>query len=186
MTGAAMLWVGWFGFNAGSAAAADTSAGMAMLVTHLSAATASLVWMIVEWRNTGKPGLVGIVTGMVAGLATITPASGSVGPLGAIIIGASAGIICYYACGFVKEKLGIDDSLDVAAVHGVGGILGTLLLSLPWLEGRTRWSRYQCRNLAGPVGGPSTGLPGCNCSLRCSHLHHCENRISTHFRYPSF
>ena len=133
MTGAAMLWVGWFGFNAGSAAAADTSAGMAMLVTHLSAATASLVWMIVEWRNTGKPGLVGIVTGMVAGLATITPASGSVGPLGAIIIGASAGIICYYACGFVKEKLGIDDSLDVAAVHGVGGILGTLLLSyLGW------------------------------------------------------
>ncbi|MDA7823015.1 ammonium transporter [Opitutales bacterium] len=133
MTGAAMLWVGWFGFNAGSAAAADTSAGMAMLVTHLSAATASLVWMLVEWRSTGKPGLVGIVTGMVAGLATITPASGSVGPLGAIIIGASAGIICYYACGFIKEKLGIDDSLDVAAVHGVGGILGTLLVSyLGW------------------------------------------------------
>ena len=133
MTGAAMLWVGWFGFNAGSAAAADTSAGMAMLVTHLSAATASLVWMLVEWRKTGKPGLVGIVTGMVAGLATITPASGSVGPLGAIIIGASAGIICYYACAFVKDKLGIDDSLDVAAVHGVGGILGTLLVSyLGW------------------------------------------------------
>ncbi len=133
MTGAAMLWVGWFGFNAGSAAAADTSAGMAMLVTHLSAATASLVWMLVEWRKTGKPGLVGIVTGMVAGLATITPASGSVGPLGAIVIGASAGIVCYYACGFIKEKLGVDDSLDVAAVHGVGGILGTLLVSyLGW------------------------------------------------------
>jgi Amt family ammonium transporter len=133
MTGAAMLWVGWFGFNAGSAAAADTSAGMAMLVTHLSAATASLVWMFVEWRKTGKPGLVGIVTGTIAGLATITPASGSVGPLGAIIIGASAGLLCYYACGFVKEKLGIDDSLDVAAVHGVGGILGTLLVSyLGW------------------------------------------------------
>ena len=133
MTGAAMLWVGWFGFNAGSAAAADTSAGMAMLVTHLSAATASLVWMFVEWRKTGKPGLVGIVTGTIAGLATITPASGSVGPLGAIIIGASAGLVCYYACGFVKEKLGIDDSLYVAAVHGVGGILGTLLVSyLGW------------------------------------------------------
>jgi len=133
MTGAAMLWVGWFGFNAGSAAAANTSAGMAMLVTHLSAATASLVWMFVEWRKTGKPGLVGIVTGTIAGLATITPASGSVGPLGAIIIGASAGLVCYYACGFVKEKLGIDDSLDVAAVHGVGGILGTLLVSyLGW------------------------------------------------------
>ena len=93
---------------------------MAMLVTHLSAATASLVWMFVEWRKTGKPGLVGIVTGTIAGLATITPASGSVGPLGAIIIGACAGIICYYACGFVKEKLGIDDSLDVAAVHRWG------------------------------------------------------------------
>src|SRR6056300_367669 len=133
MTGAAMLWVGWFGFNAGSAAAADTSAGMAMLVTHLSAATASLVWMLVEWRSTGKPGLVGIVTGTIAGLATITPASGSVGPLGAIVIGASAGLVCYYACGFVKEKLGIGDSLDVAAVHGVGGILGTLLVSyLGW------------------------------------------------------
>ncbi len=129
MTGAAMLWVGWFGFNAGSAGAADTSAGMAMLVTHLSAATASLVWMLVEWKKTGKPGLVGIVTGTIAGLATITPASGSVGPLGAIIIGASAGIICYYACGFIKEKLGVDDSLDVAAVHGIGGILGTLLVS---------------------------------------------------------
>ena len=135
MTGAAMLWVGWFGFNAGSAGAADNSAGMAMLVTHLSAATASLVWMLVEWRKTGKPGLVGIVTGTIAGLATITPASGSVGPMGAIIIGACAGIICYYACGIVKEKLGVDDSLDVAAVHGVGGILGTLLVSYLGVEG---------------------------------------------------
>ncbi len=129
MIGASMLWVGWFGFNAGSAAAADKSAGMAMLVTHLSAATASLVWMFIEWKKTGKPGLVGIVTGTIAGLATITPASGSVGPLGAIVIGASAGLVCYFACGFIKEKLGVDDSLDVAAVHGVGGILGTLLVS---------------------------------------------------------
>ena len=135
MTGAAMLWVGWFGFNAGSAGAADTSAGMAMLVTHLSAATASLVWMIVEWRKTGKPGLVGIVTGTIAGLATITPASGSVGPLGAIVIGASAGFICYYACSIVKEAMGVDDSLDVAAVHGVGGILGTLLVAFLGAEG---------------------------------------------------
>jgi len=133
MIGASMLWVGWFGFNAGSAAAANESAGMAMLVTHISAATASLVWMFIEWKKTGKPGLVGIVTGTIAGLATITPASGSVGPMGAIIIGASAGIICYYACGFIKEKLGIDDSLDVAAVHGVGGILGTLMVAyLGW------------------------------------------------------
>ena len=135
MTGAAMLWVGWFGFNAGSAGAADTSAGMAMLVTHISAATASLVWMLVEWRKTGKPGLVGIVTGTIAGLATITPASGSVGPLGAIVIGASAGFVCYYACSIVKEAMGIDDSLDVAAVHGVGGILGTLLVAFLGVEG---------------------------------------------------
>jgi len=135
MTGAAMLWVGWFGFNAGSAGAADTSAGMAMLVTHISAATASLVWMIVEWRKTGKPGLVGIVTGTIAGLATITPASGSVGPLGAIVIGASAGFVCYYACSIVKEAMGVDDSLDVAAVHGVGGILGTLLVAFLGVEG---------------------------------------------------
>ena len=135
MTGAAMLWVGWFGFNAGSAAAADGSAGMAMLVTHISAATASLVWMFIEWKKTGKPGLVGIVTGTIAGLATITPASGSVGPMGAIVIGASAGVICYFACGFVKEKLGVDDSLDVAAVHGVGGILGTLMVAFLGTEG---------------------------------------------------
>lgn len=129
MIGASMLWVGWFGFNAGSAVGANGDAGMAMLVTHLSAATASLVWMFIEWKKTGKPGLVGIVTGTIAGLATITPASGAVGPMGAIIIGATAGIVCYFACGFVKEKLGIDDSLDVAAVHGVGGILGTLMVS---------------------------------------------------------
>ncbi|MDA9962192.1 ammonium transporter [Opitutales bacterium] len=135
MIGAAMLWVGWFGFNAGSAAAANGSAGMAMLVTHISAATASLVWMFVEWKQTGKPGLVGIVTGMVAGLATITPASGNVGPMGAIIIGATAGIVCYFACGIIKEKLNIDDSLDVAAVHGVGGILGTLMVAFLGVKG---------------------------------------------------
>lgn len=135
MIGAAMLWVGWFGFNAGSAAAADGSAGMAMLVTHISAATASLVWMFVEWKQTGKPGLVGIVTGMVAGLATITPASGNVGPMGAVIIGATAGIVCYFACGIVKDKLNIDDSLDVAAVHGIGGVLGTLMVAFLGVEG---------------------------------------------------
>ena len=135
MIGASMLWVGWFGFNAGSAGAANGDAGMAMLVTHISAATASLVWMFIEWKETGKPGLVGIVTGMVAGLATITPASGVVGPMGALIIGASAGFLCYYACSFIKGKLGVDDSLDVAAVHGVGGILGTLLLAFLGVEG---------------------------------------------------
>ena len=129
MMGAALLWVGWFGFNAGSQLAAGNSAGMTMLVTHISAAMASLTWMVVEKIKTGKPGLVGIVTGMVAGLASITPASGNVGPMGAMIIGLLAGIVCYFACDLIKGKLGIDDSLDVFAVHGVGGIMGTLLVA---------------------------------------------------------
>ena len=130
MIGASMLWVGWFGFNAGSQLAANEAAGMTMLVTHISAAVASLTWMTIEWLKTGKPGLVGIVTGMVAGLASITPASGNVGPLGACIIGFLAGFICYFACGFVKQGLKIDDSLDVFAVHGVGGIMGTLMVAV--------------------------------------------------------
>jgi len=129
MMGAAMLWVGWFGFNAGSALAADSSAGMAMLVTHISAATASLVWVAIEWTKFGRPSLVGIVTGMVAGLATITPASGFVGPAGGLAIGLAGGVVCYYAVGLIKSRLKIDDSLDVFAVHGVGGILGILLLA---------------------------------------------------------
>jgi Amt family ammonium transporter len=130
MIGASMLWVGWFGFNAGSQLAANESAGMTMLVTHISAAVASLTWMVIEWKKTGKPGLVGIVTGMVAGLASITPASGNVGPLGAVLIGLMAGSICYFACGFVKGKLKIDDTLDVFAVHGVGGIMGTIMVAV--------------------------------------------------------
>ena len=130
VTGAGMLWVGWFGFNAGSAVAANGDAGMAMLVTHISAATASLVWMFAEWVKYGKPSVLGIVTGMVAGLGTITPASGFVGPIGALIIGASAGIICFIATNFLKRALKIDDSLDVFPVHGVGGILGTLLVGV--------------------------------------------------------
>lgn len=127
VTGAGMLWVGWFGFNAGSAVAADNSAAMAMLVTHMSAACGALSWMAMEWIRHGKPSVLGIVTGMVAGLGTITPASGSVGPAGAVVIGLSAGVICYFATNFIKQKLKIDDSLDVFPVHGVGGILGTLL-----------------------------------------------------------
>lgn len=127
VTGAGMLWVGWFGFNAGSALAANGDAGMAMLVTHISAATGSLAWMMMEWLRHGKPSVLGIVTGMVAGLGTITPASGFVGPGGALVIGFSAGIICYYATQAIKQKFLIDDSLDVFPVHGVGGILGTLL-----------------------------------------------------------
>ena len=127
VAGAGMLWVGWFGFNAGSAVAADNSAAMAMLVTHLSAACGSLAWMAMEWIRHGKPSVLGIVTGMVAGLGTITPASGSVGPAGAVVIGLSAGVICYFATNYIKNALKIDDSLDVFPVHGVGGILGTLL-----------------------------------------------------------
>ena len=130
MIGAAMLWVGWFGFNAGSALAADQSAGMAMLVTHISAATASLVWMVMEWVRFGKPSLIGTVTGTIAGLATITPASGFVGPFGALVIGAAAGLICFVAVQVVKQKLKIDDSLDVFAVHGVGGMMGTMLVAI--------------------------------------------------------
>ena len=127
VAGASMLWVGWFGFNAGSAIAANQDAGMAMLVTHIGAATGSLGWMFREWSQKGKPSVLGIVTGMVAGLGTITPASGFVGPIGALIIGSLAGVLCYEATQFIKQSLGIDDSLDVFPVHGVGGMLGTTL-----------------------------------------------------------
>ena len=127
VTGAGMLWVGWFGFNAGSALTADGSAGMAMLVTHIGASAGSLAWMIIEWIKFGKPSVLGIVTGMVAGLGTITPASGFVGPMGALAIGATAGIVCFYATQYLKRSLKIDDSLDVFPVHGVGGVTGSLL-----------------------------------------------------------
>ena len=130
MIGASMLWVGWFGFNAGSALAANGNAAMAMLVTHSSAATATLTWMCIDWYKNGKPGLIGIITGMVAGLATVTPASGYIGPMGGIILGLLSGFICYWFVGFIKFKLKIDDSLDVFAVHGVGGILGTLFAGI--------------------------------------------------------
>jgi len=130
VTGAGMLWVGWFGFNAGSAVAADSSAAMAMLVTHLSAACGSLAWMTMEWLRHGKPSVLGIVTGMVAGLGTITPASGSVGPAGAVVIGLSAGVICYFATITLKNRLNIDDSLDVFPVHGVGGMLGLFMAGI--------------------------------------------------------
>lgn len=130
VAGASMLWVGWFGFNAGSALAADANAGMAMIVTHLSAAAASLTWMFCEWLRNGKPTVLGIVTGMVAGLGTITPASGFVGPVGGLIIGISAGAVCYTATQYMKNVLHIDDSLDVFPVHGVGGALGTLLTAV--------------------------------------------------------
>ena len=130
MMGAAMLWVGWFGFNAGSALAANGSAGMAMTVTHISAATASLVWMVIEWVKYGRPSLIGIVTGMVAGLATITPASGYVGPGGALVIGLAGGLVCYWITAMIKQTFRIDDSLDVFAVHGVGGATGVMLTAV--------------------------------------------------------
>lgn len=130
MIGAAMLWVGWFGFNAGSALGAGGSAGMAMTVTHISAATAAIVWAGIEWIRFGKPSMVGIVTGMVAGLASITPASGFVGPVGALVIGTAAGVICQWATTYIKLTLKIDDSLDVFAVHGVGGVIGSLLVAV--------------------------------------------------------
>lgn len=126
VSGAGMLWVGWFGFNGGSALAADGNAGMAILVTHLSAAAASLSWMAAEWLRYGKPSVLGIVTGMVAGLGTITPASGFVGPGGAVVIGLIAGVVCFAATNLLERVFKIDDSLDVFPVHGVGGILGTL------------------------------------------------------------
>jgi ammonium transporter, Amt family len=130
MAGACMLWVGWFGFNAGSALKAGADAGMAMTVTHISAATAALGWILIEWTKFGKPSMIGAVTGAVAGLASITPASGYVGPGAALIIGIAGGAICYAMVVVVKQRLRIDDSLDVFAVHGVGGATGILLTAI--------------------------------------------------------
>ncbi|NOT12116.1 MAG: ammonium transporter [Methylococcaceae bacterium] len=130
VTGAGMLWVGWYGFNAGSALTADGRAGMALLVTHIGAASGALTWMFIEWKRFNKPSVLGIVTGMVAGLGTITPASGFVGPVGAMFIGIVAGAICFFATQYVKRTLKIDDSLDVFPVHGVGGITGSLLTGI--------------------------------------------------------
>ena len=130
MIGACMLWIGWFGFNGGSALASGGGAAMALLVTHISAAVASLVWMVIEWKKFGRPSLVGIVTGMVAGLATVTPASGFIGVPGGIILGLAGGYFCYVAVDIIRNRLHIDDSLDVFAVHGVGGIIGSLLVAI--------------------------------------------------------
>ena len=130
VVGASMLWVGWFGFNAGSAVAADGAAGMAMLVTQFSTATAAIAWMAVEWIKHGKPSVLGIVTGAVAGLVAITPASGSVGPMGAIVIGFASGVICFWGATSLKQSLGYDDSLDAFGVHGIGGIVGCILTGI--------------------------------------------------------
>jgi len=130
MIGAGMLWVGWYGFNAGSALAANGDAGAALAATHLSAATAGITWAAIEWIRFGRPSMVGLVTGVVAGLATVTPASGFVGPVGGVVLGAAGSIVCFAAVETVKHRVKIDDSLDVFAVHGVGGILGTLLAAV--------------------------------------------------------
>ena len=138
MAGAGMLWVGWFGFNGGSALAADASAGYAIMATHLAAAAAAMSWMVIEWLRVGKPTSIGLVTGAVAGLATITPASGYVGPMGAIALGIAGGTVCFFATNLIKQRFRIDDTLDVFAVHGVGGIAGSILvaiLAMPALGG---------------------------------------------------
>ncbi len=135
VVGASMLWVGWFGFNAGSAVAADGAAGMAMLVTQVSTATAAVAWMFVEWAKHGKPSALGIVTGAVAGLVAITPASGSVGPIGALAIGIVSGVVCFWGATTLKSQLGYDDSLDAFGVHGIGGIVGALMTGIFVAEG---------------------------------------------------
>jgi Amt family ammonium transporter len=130
VTGTAMLWVGWFGFNGGSALAAGSSAAMALTVTHISASVGALVWIVIEWNKNGKPSVLGAATGSIAGLAAITPASGSVGPVGALAIGTVSGVLCYLASVNLKQRFGYDDSLDVFGVHGVGGFIGTILVGV--------------------------------------------------------
>ena len=158
VTGACMLWVGWFGFNAGSALAADGAAGMAMLVTHIGAATGSIAWLLCEWLRYGKPSVLGIVTGMVAGLGTITPASGFVGPMGAIAIGGIAGVVCFFATSWMKRTLKIDDSLDVTPVHGVGGVIGTLLTGVFAATGFGGVGYGEHGTMAGQIATQAAGI----------------------------
>ena len=158
VTGAGMLWVGWFGFNGGSAVAANGDAGMAMLVTHVSAACGALTWATMEWIRYGRPSALGTVTGMVAGLGTITPASGFVGPMGALVIGVSAGIVCFFATAFIKQKLKIDDSLDVFPVHGVGGIIGTLFAGIFVSAGLGGAGYAEGMNMGSQLGVQLTGV----------------------------
>jgi Amt family ammonium transporter len=158
MVGAATLWVGWFGFNAGSALTSGADAGMAMLVTHMAAAIASLTWMTIEWMRFRKPSLVGTVTGTIAGLATITPASGYVGPLGAVVIGIVSGSICYAITQLVKQRFVVDDSLDVFAVHGVGGMTGTLLTAILMAPALGGIGYGDNGSMASQLGAQATGV----------------------------
>ena len=157
-TGAAMLWVGWYGFNGGSQLAADGGAGMAIAATHIAAATAGMVWMIIEWVKFGKPSLVGAVTGVIAGLATVTPASGFVGPMGGLILGVAAAVVCFYAVQLIKHKMKIDDSLDVFAVHGVGGILGSLMVSALALAAFGGGGLAEGQTVVGQLGVQALGV----------------------------
>lgn len=153
VTGAGMLWVGWFGFNGGSALAANGDAAMAILVTHISAAMGAMTWMVIEWIRFGKPSALGLVTGMVAGLGTITPASGFVGPGGALVIGLLAGTVCFSATMYLKRVLKIDDSLDVFPVHGMGGIVGTFLAGIFASTGLGVFSGYGFAEGIDSMGG---------------------------------
>ena len=158
MAGACMLWVGWFGFNGGSALQANAQAGMAITVTHISAATAALVWLVIESVKFGKPSMIGIATGAIAGLATITPASGFVGPVGAVVLGLIGGTVCYVAVILVKQRWRIDDSLDVFAVHGVGGALGTILMAI-FMDAALGGAGYaEGQTMGGQLVAQATGL----------------------------
>jgi ammonium transporter, Amt family len=158
MAGACMLWVGWFGFNGGSALQANAQAGMAITVTHISAATAALVWLVIESVKFGKPSMIGVATGAIAGLATITPASGFVGPVGAVVLGLIGGTICYVAVILVKQRWRIDDSLDVFAVHGVGGALGTILTAI-FMDAALGGAGYaEGQTMGGQLVAQATGL----------------------------
>ena len=162
ISGAGLLWVGWFGFNGGSALAANGDAAMAMLVTHISASAGAMTWMFIEWMRFGRPSALGAVTGMVAGLGTITPASGFVGPGGALVIGLLAGGICFSATMYLKRVLKIDDSLDVFPVHGVGGMLGTFMAGVFASTGLGVFSGYGyadgIETMSGQVGVQLVGI----------------------------
>jgi len=154
MIGASLLWVGWFGFNAGSATAADGRAGMAMAVTQLATATAALAWMFTEWLVKKKPSVLGIASGAVAGLVAITPASGFVGPGAAVVIGVAAGVLCFFAATSLKKAMGYDDSLDAFGVHGIGGVVGALLTGA-----------FASKEIAGVDGSVLTQLWGVGSTL---------------------
>ena len=158
VAGAAMLWVGWFGFNGGSALAANGDAAMALTVTHISAAAGAFTWLLIEWRRYGKPSALGAVTGMVAGLGTITPASGFVGPAGALVIGIAAGAVCFLATNFMKQRLRVDDSLDVFPVHGVGGALGTILTGVFASQALGIFRGQEAIDIASQVGVQALGV----------------------------